>query len=283
MTPDCGPAVSFFRRYRFPLLMTIFLLGGLALFSVNAGRDPESSVTGRLLLEVLGPAQEAVSSLGEGVGSIWSRYFALVQAARQAEDLRKQVASLRQQLTEVEELKQDNIRLRALLGLSSQSEFPQVAAQVVGSDATTYFRTVTIDKGFSQGVQTQMPVVNALGVVGRVIWSSAHYAKVLLLIDPNAAMDVLVQRSRARGIVEGVGRDALRLKYVQHAEDVAAGDRLVATGADGVFPKGMLVGFVRAVRPEGKGVFQSIEVEPAVDFERLEEVVVILHRRNIDE
>lgn len=275
--------MNFFRRYRFALVMAALLLGGLTLFSVNAGRDPSSSVTGRLLLEILGPPQRAVSAVGEWIGGIWNRYFALVQVARQAEDLKRQVASYRQQLTDLEELKLANQRLRALLSLQEQISAPQVAAQVVGVDPTNYFRTVIIDKGSSDGVETQMPVINAQGVVGRVIWSSAGYAKVLLLVDHNAAMDVLVQRSRARGIVEGAGSDTLRLKYVLHAEDVSPGDRLVATGADGVFPKGMLVGLVRAVKQGGKGVFQHIEVEPAVNFDRLEEVVVILHRRNFDD
>lgn len=275
--------MNFFRRYRFALVMAALLLGGLTLFSVNAGRDPSSSVTGRLLLEIMGPPQRAVSAVGEWIGGIWNRYFALVQVARQAEDLKRQVASYRQQLTDVEELRLANARLQALLSLKGQINAPQVAAQVVGVDPTNYFRTVIIDKGSSDGVDTQMPVVNAQGVVGRVIWASAGYAKVLLLVDPNAAMDVLVQRSRARGIVEGAGSDTLRLKYVLHAEDVGPGDRLVATGADGVFPKGMLVGLVRAVKQEGKGVFQLIEVEPAVNFDRLEEVVVILQRRDFDD
>ncbi|CAO0822551.1 Cell shape-determining protein MreC [Desulfarculales bacterium] len=275
--------MGIFRRYRFALIMTAFLLGGLTLFSVNAGRDLEGSWLGRLLLEVIGPAQQAMTAVGESVGEVWGRYFALLRAARQNEDLKRQVAFYRQQQTDVEELKLANQRFKKLLALKETSSLPQVAAQVVGTDPTKQFRTVIIDKGLSEGVQSQMPVINAQGVVGRVIWASRNYAKVLLLVDPNAAMDVLVQRSRARGIVEGAGADTLRLKYVLHNDDVAAGDRLVATGADGIFPKGALAGFVRAIKQDGKGVFQQIEVEPAVDFERLEEVVVILQRRDLDE
>jgi rod shape-determining protein MreC len=263
--------------------MAALLLGGLTLFSVNAGRDPSSSVTGRLFLEILGPPQRVVNAAGEWISGIWSSYFALVQVSRQAEDLKRQVASYRQQLTDLEELKLADQRLRALLSLKKQLKTPQVAAQVIGFDPTNYFRTVIIDKGQSDGVDTQMPVVNAYGVVGRVILASANYAKVLLLVDPNAALDVLVQRSRARGIVEGAGNDTMRLKYMLHTEDVSAGDRLVATGADGVFPKGVLVGLVRMVKQEDKGVFQYIEVEPAVNFGRLEEVMIILQRRDFDD
>ena len=263
--------------------MGVFLLGGLTLFSVNAGRELESSWLGRLILEVIGPAQEAVTSVGDHVGEIWDRYFALVRAARQNEELKRQVAIYRQQQTDVEELRLANQRLGKLLALKETNSTPQVAAQVVGTDPTRQFRMVIIDKGQNEGVRSQMPVINAQGVIGRVIWASRNYAKVLLLVDPNAAMDVLVQRSRARGVVEGAGSDTLRLKYVLHNDDVAAGDRLVATGADGIFPKGALVGLVRAIKQEGKGVFQNIEVEPAVDFDRLEEVIVILKRRDLDD
>lgn len=275
--------MNFFRRYRFALVMAAFLLGGLTLFSVNAGRDPESSWVGRLLLEMLGPAQRVMTSLGDSVGEVWERYFALVHAARQNEELKRQVAFYRQQLTDLEELRLANGRLKQLLGLKEKTDLPMVAAQVVGADPTNQFRTMIIDKGQEEGVQTQMAVMHAQGVVGRVIWAGSHYAKVLLLVDPNAAMDVLVQRSRARGVVEGAGPDTLNLKYLLHNDDVAPGDRLVATGVDGIFPKGALVGFVRAIKQEGKGVFQHVEVEPAVDFDRLEEVMVILHRRDIDD
>lgn len=272
--------MGFLRRYRFALVMAALLLGALTLFSINAGRDPQASLTGRLLLEIVGPAMEAVTWIGDATGEVWDRYFALVHAARQNEELKRQVASYRQQLTEMEELKLANRRLKDLLGLRDKPAAPLVAAQVVGVDPTNHFRTVIIDKGGKEGVLSQMPVISSQGVVGRVIWASAHYAKVLLLIDPNAALEVLVQRSRARGVVEGAGADTLRLKYVMHNDDVAAGDRLVATGTDGVFPKGALVGFVRAIKQEGKGVFQQIEVEPAVDFDRLEEVLVVLQRRD---
>ncbi|RJX29996.1 MAG: rod shape-determining protein MreC [Desulfarculus sp.] len=271
-----------FRNYRFPFIVGIFLLIALAFFSFRASRGPMTQPAGRWFLEVIGPMQRGVTSLSDWTNSIWRRYFALVQAAEDNERLHKQVARLHQQLVDLEELKQANLRLKELLNFKRTITYPIVAAEVVGNDPTSHFRTVIVDKGASAGVQTLMPVVCAQGVVGRVIWTSPHYAKLLLLIDPNSAVDVLVQRSRARGIVEGQAGGRLNLKYVIHTEEVAVGDRVITSGAAGVFPKGVLVGTVSSVKKEKAGAFQQITVKPAVDFDRVEEVLVILHRRQLD-
>ncbi len=106
-----------------------------------------------------------------------------------------------------------------------------------------------------------MPVFHAQGIVGRIIWSSQNYSKVLLETDPNFGMDVLVQRSRVRGVIEGSGPDSLRLKYVQHNGDVASGDRVISSGAAGVFPPGLFAGIVRSVEKQGKGVFLKVDVD----------------------
>jgi rod shape-determining protein MreC len=275
--------VGIFRRHRFPLTILFLLLVALILFSVHAGREPKSTPLGRFMLEVVGPVQSLINSAGGALERTWRRYFALVHAAKQNEELKREVARLKQELTEQEELRLANRRLRGLLGLKAQVDHPLVAAEVVAVDPTDQFRTAIINAGSHDSVTELMPVVNVQGVVGRVVWTSPNYAKVLLLTDPNAGVDVIVQRSRVRGVVEGAGKGRLRLKYTLQNEDVSPGDRLVSSGAAGVFPKGILVGRVQSVVREGKGVFQEVGVEPAVDFDRLEEVLVILHRRDFGE
>lgn len=235
------------------------------------------------MLEVVGPVQRLVASAVDGVDSIWRNYFALVHAARENEELKREVARMRRELTDQEELRLGNERLRGLLKLKAALSYPLVAGEVVAVDPTDHFRTAVINVGSNSGVQKLMPVVQVQGAVGRVTWTSPNYAKVLLLTDPNSAVDVIVQRSRVRGIVEGAGKDALRLKYTLHNDDVIPGDQLVASGAAGVFPKGVMIGTVLTVKKEPKGVFLVVDVEPAVDFGRLEEVLVILHRRDFME
>lgn len=272
--------MGIFRRHRFPLLVAFFLLVALILFSVHAGREPASTPFGRFMLEVVGPVQRLVAGVLDGVDSIWRNYFALVHAAKENEELKREVARMQSELTEQEELKLANERLRGLLKLKAALSYPLVAGEVVAIDPTDHFRTAVINVGSNSGVQKLMPVVQVQGAVGRITWTSPNYAKVLLLTDPNSAVDVMVQRSRVRGIVEGAGKAKLRLKYTLHNDDVAPGDKLLASGAAGVFPKGIIVGTVSSVKKEPKGVFQLVEVEPAVDFARLEEVLVILHRRD---
>ena len=120
-----------------------------------------------------------------------------------------------------------------------------------------------------------MAVVTPLGVVGQVVSVTARTAKVLLLTDPNSGIDVLVQRTRSRGIVSGSLENGTVLKYVKRSEDIQAGDRLITSGLDGVFPKGMMVGAVIKVRKQHLGLFQFIEVLPAVQSARVEEVLVV--------
>lgn len=260
-------------------MVALLLLGAMALFSVGASRGLKDTWLGRAMLEVVGPVQSAVTGAADWVHGGVKRYFFLVQAAKENDQLRHRVAAMRQELADQEELKQANARLRKLLGLTERLTYPVVAAEVVGSDPTVHFKSAIINKGTATGVQNLMPVVHDAGVVGRVVWASPHFAKVLLLIDPNSGVDVLIQRTRARGVVEGAGDNLLRLKYALHTDNVAIGDRVVTSGAAGVYPKGLLVGTVRSVTSEGKGVFQQVDVEPAVDFDRLEDVLVILHRR----
>jgi len=132
-----------------------------------------------------------------------------------------------------------------------------------------------IDKGSSDGVRKGMAVVTPLGVVGQVVGVTPLAAKVLLLTDPNSGIDVLVQRTRSRGIVSGSLDSGIVLKYVKRSEDVQEGDRLMTSGIDGIFPKGMMVGTVIKVRKQNIGLFQFIEVLPAVQTSRIENVLVV--------
>lgn len=275
--------MNFFRRFRFIIIMVILLVAGLVIFSINANRDPRETISGRLVLEITGPVQGVVSSIGDFVSNIWNDYFALIKTAQENDELRKEVQQLRQDLVDSEEIRLENDRLREMLRLIPDDPPRKLVAKVVGWDASSHSRTAIINRGTLQGVQTQMAVVNSQGVVGRIIWASPNYAKVLLLVDPNAGIDVMVQRSRSHGIAEGAGGDGLRLKYIMHNDEVALGDIIVASGIEGVFPRGTLVGKVSSIPHERKDLFIPVEVETSVDFDRLEEVAVILQRRNLDE
>lgn len=275
--------MNFFRKYRFPIIVGLFVLGALAYFSFSAGKGVGRVPAGRYLLELAGPVDRGISGAGNWFNSVWRHYFALVQAAEENDRLKKELAALKQRTVDRDELELANRRLKKLVDFKKNLDYPMVAAEVVGTDPSAQFKTVIINKGASDGVLTLMPVVCAQGAVGRVIWASPHYAKLLLLIDPNSGVDVIVQRSRSRGVVEGAPGGELRLKYIIHTDDVRLGDKIITSGAAGVYPKGVLVGTVSAVRQEADGAFQRVEITPAVDFGRLEEVLVLLRRRQLDQ
>ena len=150
-----------------------------------------------------------------------------------------------------------------------------MTASIIANSGSSWFKSCLLDKGSADGVRKGMAVVTPLGVVGQVVAVTARTAKVLLLADPNNGVDVLVQRTRARGIVSGSLDNGTILKYVKRSEDIQEGDRLVTSGFDGVFPKGIVVGTVIKARKQTLGLFQHIEVMPAVSLARTEEVLIV--------
>jgi rod shape-determining protein MreC len=168
-----------------------------------------------------------------------------------------------------------NERMRALLELDKQLRQPTVAALVVGKDPSPWFQTVMVDKGMEAGVAKGDPVINAEGIVGIVVDVSAHYAKVMLITDPNSAVDAVVQDSRARGIVKGGAAGLCAFNYVQRKHEVAVDDLVVSSGMDQVFPKGLPVGRVTSIVKQDAGIFQDVILVPTVDFERLEEILIL--------
>jgi rod shape-determining protein MreC len=168
-----------------------------------------------------------------------------------------------------------NDRLRHLIGFEKEIPRPMIAAQVVGKDPSAWSKTIIVDKGTQNSVRQGAPVVIPEGIVGVVVEASARYAKVLLLIDPNSAVDALVQQTRARGIVKGGGGGYCVFDYVLRKHEIGVGDMVVSSGLDGVFPKGFRVGRISEIVRQNAGIFQKVSVTPYVDFEILEEVFII--------
>jgi rod shape-determining protein MreC len=175
-----------------------------------------------------------------------------------------------------DELALSNQRLRNLLTFRKVVTEPVLAAEVIGKDPSPWFKTIIIDKGRSEGVEKGLPVLVPEGIAGQVTEVSNHYSKVLLIIDRNSAVDAMVQRTRARGVIKGEPSGQCLFKYVLRKRNVAIGDVVVSSGLDGVFPKGLRVGYVSGFIKRSAGIFQDVTVTPYVDFEKIEEVFVVL-------
>lgn len=226
--------------------------------------------------------QRAATSTLSNVQDGWQNYFALQQIRQENEQLRREVTTLRVALEQERTVAQETRTLKQLLDLKSVTGFETAAAAVIGSGADPEFRTITIDKGTQDGLRADMAVIAPAGVVGRILMPTARAAKVQLIIDRDAAAGVLIERSRVIGIVTGVGSaedlgfkaGLIDLDYVPGSADVQTGDRVVTSGIDGIYPKGLPVGEIQSIERDGGE--RKIRVRPAVDFSTLEAVLVVL-------
>lgn len=266
---------EWWRKNRFLLLGGLLLLVALLWYSVSLRQQDETNVLEGLVLRVTGPVQASLDRVIYGVADVLERYFYLVKAAEDNRRLTEENRNLRALLTQSDEVRLENARLRLLLDFKEAQEIDTLSARVIAEDASSWFRTVMIDKGSEHGVTEGLPVVVAEGVVGRVVRSSPRFARVLLITDASSAVASLLQDNRARGICRGHG-EQLIFDFVLRQEEVAVGDRVVTSGMGGIFPKGLVIGTVKSVDLQEFGLFQAIEVTPAVDFSHLEEVLVLL-------
>lgn len=259
----------------------IFFIGFvLFLFSSSSDIRPTWRPLGQLIIEITAPFQKLVKQTVNVVEDFWLNYFQLINVRQENKKLKIAVDNLMMENSRFRELLSAHERLQDLLQFKQTMNRPVLAAQVIGLDPTGWFKSVIIDKGKEAGLELDMPVVNASGVVGRIVSLSPNYAKVLLIIDQNSAVDCLIQRSRDRGIVKGLSTELCKLNYVVKSSDVAVGDTIITSGLGGVFPKGLPVGQVLSAKEISGELFKDIEIRPAVDFSKLEEVLVILKENN---
>jgi rod shape-determining protein MreC len=267
--------LEFVRRNRIVFTSGSLLLVSLLLLSGGVRtRQRIDPLTG-VVLEGMRPLQAAVSAGVDAFGHVWGTYVMLVGVKEENQALRQRVLQLEQQAVRMAEVEQTDQRLGALLQFRATLEGEVQAAQIIGRDPLPWFGTVIINKGDADGVHKNMAVLSPFGVVGQTIATSAHSARVLLITDHNSGVDAVVQRSRARGIVEGALDGRCVMKYLKRGEDAEVEDRVVTSGLDGIFPKGMLIGTITHVTRGNRGLLQVADVQASVPLERVEEVLVV--------
>ena len=267
--------LAFLRKNQVPLSSFCCLLLSIYILTAAARGQLKNEPLSAVLMWILRPLQIASQGTANWVKGFQENYDTLAGFRSENERLRKRIQSLEIEKQRLLEAEATNLRLKQQLDFRSHLTGTAITATIIANSASSWFQSCTIDKGSADGVQKGMAVVTPLGVVGQVVSVTARTAKVLLLTDPNSGIDVVVQRTRSRGIVSGSLENGTVLKYVKRSEDIQAGDRLITSGLDGVFPKGMMVGAVIKVRKQHLGLFQFIEVLPAVQSARVEEVLVV--------
>jgi rod shape-determining protein MreC len=250
-------------------------------FYVSNAKSPyEQNAADRVIVFISAPLQWATVATLDGASSVWRHYFDLVGVQADNDRWRQENADLKRELAARDEQRLENGRLRLLLGLREKAPDVRMSmARVVAVSPTPTFRSLRIDRGARDGVKVGAAVVNQDGVVGRVAVVTPGWADVMLLVDANSSTDVLVQRTRSRARVRGTGRDShlgIQVEYLSRSADVEPGDVLVTSGTGTVFPKGLRVGTIVSVARGAFGLYQSAQIEPSVDFGRLEGVLVVV-------
>lgn len=267
--------LAFLRKNQIPLSSGICLLLSLYILTATARGQLKNEPVGLVLTWILRPLQIAGQGTANWIKGLRDHYDTLDGFRSENERLRKRVHTLELERQRLLEADAANRRLQQLLDFRSQLPAKAITASIIANSASSWFQSCVLDKGSADGVSKGMAVVTPLGVVGKVVSVTGRTAKVLLLTDASSGIDVMIQRTRARGIVAGTAENGVVLKYVKRSEDVQEGDRLITTGVDGVFPKALLAGTVIKVRKQTLGLFQTIEVLPAVQPSQIEEVLIV--------
>ena len=267
--------LAFVRRNQILLSSCFCLLLSLYILTSAARGHLKNDPVGPVLLWLMRPLQVGARAAADWVNQIQHSFSTLRSLRSENERLQNRIVQLEMEKDRLLEAEATNKRLRELLEFRSQLRTESITASIIANSASTWFQSCVLDKGSADGVRKGMAVVTPLGVVGQVVAVSAYSAKVLLLTDRNSGVDVLVQRSRARGILSGSFENGPVMKYAKRSEDIQTGDRLITSGLDGVFPKGLMVGTVTQVRKQSVGLFHYIGVALAVVPSRVEEVIVV--------
>ena len=261
------------------LLIVVVILAALAI--ATAGNRSSVTWLEDAVNTVAQPVQRFSVRASNAIIGFFERIFKTTDADQENEQLKVRIAQYETMENELNSLRQENERLKSLLNYAeSMGDFQYVTAPLVGRSQGIWFNQFTVGAGRNQGVEENMPAIVSTGLVGRVTSVSANTCKVTAIIDGASDVSVMVERTRDYGFVRGVinsgGDDTMELYYLPSGSDLVPGDVLVTSGIDGVFPKGIPVGSVIEVSRDSEDVEEKDAlVQPAVDFLRLEEVLIL--------
>ncbi len=266
---------SFVRRHQIILLSIIFCL-----FSLNLALSEKKTVGGAAFVEktvssIFTPFQMAFLGVYNAVSGTWEGYVALVGLKDDFDIQQKRLLALTEENNRLKEVDYENQRLREILVFKEELTFDAVGAKILAFNLSGWTKSIKLNKGTEDGIVEDMPVISPTGVIGRIIATTSGSSTALLITDPRSNIDVIVQRTRVRGVAEGNGQSALTLKYIRDLDDVQKGDKIVTAGFAGIFPSGLIVGEVTKTEKSGDNFFKRIEIKPNAALKKLEEVLIV--------
>ncbi len=233
-----------------------------------------------VILTVVSPFQNAVFRISTEVRDVFEHFSERQDMDRENAELKQSLGDYQRITNQLEELKQENKRLREMLDFREKSDYTLLPARVTARDTSGWFSVIVINKGYSDGAAKDMAVINNDGLVGHILSVSRNSSKVLLLSDSSRAVSGVVRDSRETGVigfVEGSVEQPgyCRMINILRESEIEKGDVVVTSGLGGVFPPGLVIGQVIEVGDDEYGLLKYALIKPAVDFSRLEEVFVV--------
>lgn len=257
---------------RILLLITLLLVVGLLLLAAMVGGKfgPLHQIT----LDFIGPMQSVVTRTATGIANLKNDYLDLLEVREENKKLQAQIDKYLTELGEYREGYSTYLHLQELLEMQAKLTFKPIAARVVGKEPSYWYQTIVVDRGRKDDILEGMIALAPGGVVGQVMHTAENYSKILLANAPSSAIDAMVQKNRTRGILKGAGEKGYILQYVLKSADIEVGDHIVTAGIGGIFPPGIPLGRISGIEKKQRGMFQEIEVEPHIDFQKLEYVLL---------
>ncbi len=239
-------------------------------------KGPSHLLIDDILMNIAFPIQKLAAVTTNKAETLFKNYLFLVQTEKENETLKRMVNNLKNQTVRLEELERENQRLRNLLNFRKKIKTPMIPAEIIARSPTPWIVTFVVDKGTKDGIQQGMPVISENGVVGYIMKTTHFVSTVMVLTHYNCRVDAIIQRSRSHGVVGGLLEGKCRFFDVLRTEDIKVGDRVVTSGFGNRFPRGLLIGKVSKVIKKTYGLFQEAEITPSVDYNKLEEVYILL-------
>ena len=267
--------LTYSKRIQISLCSLILFLSSIILLHHTSKDKTLIEYSYNVLYEVLYPFQNISNNIVNFFNNTIDKYIYLVNLKEENKSLKFKIAKLEKRNLKLHEEKYENRKLKRLLKIKRKVNYAQIGAEIIWYNPSKWGQSIIINRGKIDNIKVGDPVISHEGVVGQVINVSPNTSKVLILIDRTSAIDVFLQQSRARGVIIGGGNELCQLKYILKNNDTKIGDKVLTSGLDGIFPKGLLVGHVADLSPIPSGLFDTIKVMPIVDFTKLEFVTVL--------
>ncbi len=259
------------------IIITVLVLVFMIFSTVSREKSPFLSNAAGVIVT---PVQKVFWNIGSATTGFFSRLSELREYKDKYEQAQTEITALEEKTRELYKLENENERLRLLLGLKNEAKnFVSVGAEVIAKDPGNWYNTFIIDKGTGDGISKNDAVMTDKGLVGYIYEVGSTWAKVMTIIDSGSSLGATVERTNDRAIVEGelelMEKGECRMSYISKDASVVVGDYVETSGLGGIYPKGLLIGKIKEIVPDLQGLYYGAIIETAVDFEKINEVLII--------